>query len=206
MKALLRSLTIAALFVLPAFAQKEAVPVQNPATEQVGATQAVDHVAQTVPVEKGEEPAGNSSMIRAVGGLGLVTFLMIGGYFVVRKLVPRFFSKSVSERNLKIVETLSMGDKRSISMIEVGHSRFLVGNTANQISLLMALPDSNPVASKTETETLPEEAKASSKKKSMVPFRIVFENEKRRPTQQTAHPLPDDVRVKMRQLREALER
>ncbi|HTY60991.1 MAG TPA: flagellar biosynthetic protein FliO [Acidobacteriota bacterium] len=206
MKAFLRNLAIAALFVMPAFGQKDATPVQNPTTGQAGTIQTVEPAAQVLPVEKAEEPNGSYSMLRAVGGLGLVTFLMIGGYFAVRKLTPRFFSKGTSIRNLKVVETLSMGDKRSITMIEVGNNRFLVGNTAHQISLLMALPDSGPVASKTEPETLPEAAKAPSKKKSMVPFRIVFENEKKRPQQQTTHPLPDDVRVKMRQLREALER
>ena len=97
-------------------------------------------------------------MFRAMGGLGLVLFLMIAGYFAARKFAPRYFAKGASETNLKIIETLSMGDKRSISMIQVGNSRFLVGNTAHQINLLTELPESISVVS--EPETLSETPKS----------------------------------------------
>jgi flagellar biogenesis protein FliO len=204
MKAFLRNLALAALFVVPAFGQNTAALVQSPTTDQVSDSQTVEPPSQTFQVEKTEEPASGYSMFRAVGGLGLVIFLMIAGYFGIKKLAPRYFAKGASERNLKIIETLSMGDKRSISMIEVGNSRFLVGNTAHQISLLGTLPGSFSTIS--EPETLPEAAKGSSKKDSTVPFRSLFEVEKKRPVQNTVHPLSDDIRIKMRQLREALER
>lgn len=202
MNTFLRNLVLAGLFLAPAFGQTTTPPDQIPTASQVSNTPVAE--PPTFPVEKAEEPAPGYSMFRAIGGLGLVTFLMIAGYFVVKKFPPLYFAKGASEKSLKVIETLSMGDKRSISMIEVGNSRFLVGNTANQLSLLMALPESAPLISK--PETLAESPKGSSKKETMIPFRKMFEAEKKRPTQYATQPLPDDIRNKMRQLREALER
>jgi flagellar biogenesis protein FliO len=204
MKALLLNLTVAALFVMPVFGQTAEHTAPAPAGEQISNATVAEPPVQAFPVEKAEEPASSYAIFRAAGGLGLVIFLMIAGYFAAKKLAPRYFSKGMAERNLKIIETLSMGDKRSISMIEMGNSRFLVGNTAQQISLLMTLPEHVSILS--EPEALPEPSKGASKKDFPIPFKSLFEVEKKRPVQPAAHPLPDDVRVKMRQLREALER
>lgn len=204
MKALLLNLTVAALFALPVCGQTTENALPGPAEGQISSPIVAEAPVQAFPVEKTEAPASSYAMFRAAGGLGLVTFLMIAGYFAAKKLAPRYFSKARAERNLKIIETLSMGDKRSISMVEMGNCRFLVGNTAQQISLLLTLPD--PVSIVSESETLQESHKGSSKKDSPIPFKSLFEVEKKRNVQQITHPLPDDVRIKMRQLREALER
>jgi len=97
-----------------------------------------------------------------------------------------------------------MGDRRSVSMIEVGNSRYLIGNTPHQINLLAALPD--PISLVSEPDTLPATAKSAARKESMSSFRNLFEVEKKRSTQYAGNPLPEDIRTKMRQLREALER
>jgi flagellar biosynthetic protein FliO len=204
MNAFLRNLMLATLFIVPAFGQTTATPAQIAVASPGGDAQVAEPPALVFPVEKAEEPGTGNTMFRAIGGLGLVLFLLIACYFAARKLAPRYFAKGASDNNLKLIETLSMGDKRSISMIQVGNSRFLVGNTANQINFLARLPE--PISMVSEPETLSETPKASSKKESMVPFKKMFEIEKKRPTQFAANPLPDDIRNKMRHLREALER
>jgi len=205
MNAYLRWLVVAALLLTPAFGETNPSPAQNPPANPASDTPILEPPAQQVlPIEKAEEPASSYSMVRAVGGLGLVTFLMIAACFAVKKFAPRFLARGASERNLKIIETLSMGDKRYISMVQIGNSRFLVGNTAQQINLLMALPDSVSIIS--ESETLEELPKAPSKKESTIPFKKLFEVEKKRSVPHAAHPLPEDIRAKMRQLREAMER
>ena len=204
MKVLLGWLMLSALMLTPAFGQKKAVPDQAPPVNQGTEASIAETTPQEFQAEKTEEPAPSYSMFRAVGGLGLVTFLMIAAYFAVRRFGPRCFAKGAPGRNLKVVETLSMGDKRSISMIQLGNSRFLIGNTAQQINLLMTLPDSVSLIS--ESEALAETPKIPSKKDSTIPFKRLLEVEKNRPAQCAAHPLPEDIRTKMRQLREALER
>lgn len=204
MNGFLKWLTLMVLLLTPAFGQTNAIPAPVPPGFDINDTSIVEPPPQAFPAEKAEEPASKYAMLRAAGGLGLVTFLMIAGYFAAKKFAPRYFAKGASERNLKIIETLSMGDKRSISMIQMGNSRFLVGNTAQQINLLMALPDS--VSLNSESEALPESPKRPSIKESAIPFKRLFEIEKKRAVQPAVHPLPEDIRTKMRQLREALER
>jgi flagellar biosynthetic protein FliO len=204
-KAYLRHLMLFALLLIPAQGQSAASP--SPARDGNTSSESVMPAADQGPVAPAAELQDSdtqSSVLRAVGGLGLVVFLMIGTFFAAKKYAPRYFSKPASQKNLKILETLAMGDRRSISLIEVGGSRFLVGNTPQQINLLAALPE--PVSLVSEPDEAVPVPKAINKKGSGVPFRSLFEVEKSRPTQRAGHPLPDDLRVKMRQLRDALER
>ncbi len=204
MKEFLRILAVILLLIAPAYGQMVSPPA-NPAAENPESN-STPVATQTQPPQSGELKEADLQFpaLRTLGGLGLVICLMVAGYFAAKKFAPRYFSKGTAEKNLKVIETLSMGDKRSISMIEVGNSRFLVGNTANQINLLVALPDHVSLVSEPEMElAIP---KAATAKESSVPFRNLFEVEKKRPTQHAGHPLPEDIRLKMRQLREALER
>jgi len=141
--------------------------------------------------------------IKVIGGMGLVTCLMAVFYFGAKKIFPQYFSKPKSIKNLRIVETLALGDRRSIALIEVGESIFLIGNTPQQINLVAALPDGFSLAS--EPEPAVTAAKSSHSKEAAMPFRNMFEVEKSR-LQKNDGPLSDDLRIKMRQLREALER
>jgi flagellar biosynthetic protein FliO len=141
--------------------------------------------------------------IKVIGGMGLVTCLMAVVYFGAKKIFPQYFSKPKSMKNLRIVETLALGDRRSVALIEVGESVFLIGNTPQQINLVAALPDGFSLAS--ESEPAIAAAKGSYAKEAAMPFRNLFEVEKSR-LQKNDSPLSDDLRIKMRQLREALER
>jgi flagellar biosynthetic protein FliO len=140
--------------------------------------------------------------IKVIGGMGLVLCLMGTVYFGAKKIFPQYFSKPKSMKNLRIVETLALGDRRSIALIEVGESKFLIGNTPQQINLVATLPESFSLA---EPESLTAPLKSYSPKEAATPFRNLFEVEKTR-IQKNDNILSDDLRSKMRQLREALER
>jgi flagellar biosynthetic protein FliO len=204
MKALLRNLIVILLLLVPAYGQMVSGPAQPPVAG-VGSDPAAT-AAQPQPAQAPEiqEADFHVPVFRSLGGLGLVLCLMIGAYFAAKKFAPRYFSKATSEKNLRVIETLSMGDKRSISMIEIGNSRFLIGNTPNQINLLMALPEALSLVS--EPDAIAATPGSAGGKESSAPFRNLFEIEKKRPSQYTGNPLPDDIRMKMRQLRAALER
>jgi flagellar biosynthetic protein FliO len=167
-------------------------------------------VADPVPVQAAAPVAAapmeeySFPILKTIGGLGMVLSLIVAGYFGLKKLAPQYFAKYSSEKNLKVIETLSMGDRRSISIIQVANSRYLVGNTAQQINLLTTLPEAFSLVSEPESPQV--EVKKESKKENKTPFRHLFEAEKSRPARQTGNALPEDLRTKMRQLREALER
>jgi len=208
MKILLRNLLIVMLCIMPAYGQSASTPAQ---TTDGNANSAANDSPALLDTQARPNPAVDAQasnlglpVLRTLGGLGLVLCLMTGGYFVAKKIAPRYFAKSASEKSLKVIETLPMGDKRTISMIEVGDSRFLVGITPHQINLLAALPE--PLSAVSESEALPVTSKRTGLNESMTPFRNLFEVEKKRPTQYAGNPLPEDLRTKMRQLRESLER
>jgi flagellar biosynthetic protein FliO len=204
MKALLRNLMVLTLILGPAYGQMVSGPVQAPAGSAGSDTSEIAGQPQPAPPADMQTADFRFPVFRTLGGLGLVVCLMIAAYFAAKKFAPRYFNKGVAERNLRVIETLSVGDKRSISMIEVGNNRFLIGNTPNQINLLMALPESLSLVS--EPEPMPANSRSTGESESATPFRNLFEIEKKRPSQYTGNPLPDDIRMKMRQLREALER
>jgi flagellar biosynthetic protein FliO len=209
MKRILHHFTVAVLCLIlsgviaaAAIAQqnKPASPSQSPAN-LLSSAQPAQVPAQA---EGMAVPDLGFSVLRTVGGLGLVLTLIVGGYFAIRKFAPQYFAKSVSGQNMRVIETLPMGDRRSISLIEVANSRFLVGNTPQQINLILTLPDSLSLVS--ETEAVPPIPKPAPITESGLQFRKMYDFERGRTAQRSPNPLPDDLRMKMRQLRRALER
>ncbi len=209
MKPLLCRLMILAAFLMmfvlaPAFGQSAPAPAEV----ERHAAEAESAAAQERPPESVQEGQGSAetqfSMIRTVGGLGLVVCLMIGLYVAARKYAPQYFTKGASAKNLKVIETLSMGDKRSISLVEAADRRFLLGNTPHQISLLAVFPD--PISLVSEPEPSAVSLPDSSKAESRTMFRNLFEAEKNPRASRLFNPLPEELRAKMRQLRASLER
>ena len=133
-------------------------------------------------------------LYRTVGGMGLVLCLMIALYFGARKFFPQYFRKADAEQNLKVLETLSMGDRRSIALIQVAGTRFLVGNTPHQINLLTTI--SEPIPSASEAGTSASTNIEQENKESGDSFRNLFDFEKKRPVQNSISPLPEDIRKK----------
>jgi flagellar biosynthetic protein FliO len=144
------------------------------------------------------------SFLRAFGGLGLVLCLLVGAYLGVRKFAPGYFPKMTSEgKNLKIVESIGMGDRRSIALVEVGGRRFLLGSTPQQINMLTALPEHFSMVA--EENVVPVASVAKEEVGEKRPFMNLFDMGKKRHARHSGHVLPDEIRMKMRRLREALE-
>jgi flagellar protein FliO/FliZ len=207
MKAIGRVLLFTVLILAPAYGRTVSNTAKNDSTASAptneetivpaGPTQAQPVV--DVPAEEFRFP-----MMQTVGGLLLVLALIAAAFFGAKKFFPQFFVKCGAEKNLQIIETLPMGDRRSIALVQFADRQFLVGSTPHQINLLSTLQESIPLIS--QADSMKTQSKGSGKKGNRSPFRNLFEIEKNRSTQYTGNPLPEDVRNKMRQLREALER
>jgi flagellar biogenesis protein FliO len=137
-------------------------------------------------------------VVKAVGGIGLVISLLLGGFVMFRKFAPQYIVKRPAERKLRVIESVSMGDKRNIAIVQAGSKQFLLASTPGQVTLLTALPDA---ISAPPGESPAIEASAGAK------FRNLYELEKKSiPVRPAARPeLPPDIRGKMQQLRKALE-
>jgi flagellar biosynthetic protein FliO len=208
MKAVLLCLMFAAAFGVPVPGQGSSASRQDETAVAVNdnSVTADANQSQTASTEETSAVELGFPTLRILGGLGLVLSLIIVGYFAARKFAPQYFSKLPSERNLKVIETLPMGEKRSVSLIQVENKRFLVGNTPQQITLLAPMSDSMSLVSEPEVSSV--EPRSVIKKERMNPFQNLFEAEKNRSSLYSDKPktIPEDIRMKMRQLREALER
>lgn len=137
-------------------------------------------------------------VLRVLGGLGLVLGVIAIGFVAVQRLAPRRFLGSASTEGLKLVQNLSLGDKRSLALIEVEETRLLIGSTPHEVSLLTSFTKRGPGHSE------PRQGPATSPARPADAFRRLYEVEKTGRGKPKV--LPPDVQAKMRQLREALER
>ena len=142
-------------------------------------------------------------VLKAVGGFGLVVSLILACFLLFRRFAPQYLNKRSGERMLKLIETLPMGEKRSIALVQAGARKYLIASTPGQISMLATYHDS--VALPTAETDLP-----AAKEPPAIPqanFRNLYELEKKVPVSRPAarEALPPDIRGKMQELRRALE-
>jgi flagellar biosynthetic protein FliO len=139
-------------------------------------------------------------LIRTLGGLGLVIGVILLAYVGIRRFGPKYLRRRSDQQSLSIIESLPLGEKRSVALIKVCDQRLLIGHTANQITLLTQLPVAQDHVPANEQKI---EARAPS---AVATFRRLYEVEQNRPSQPESKQIPPDLRAKMRQLREALEK
>lgn len=156
------------------------------------------------PEQAGEAAAASEfPLVQSLGALGIVVSLIVLGFFAARRFAPQLFGRRSGERRMRLIESLSMGDRRSIALVHVDGCRYLVGNTAQSINLLAQLPRELSFPSEGPEDAVAPRDSADEPGDS---FRRLYEVEKRPSSQGKPKTLPPDLRAKMRQLREALER
>lgn len=143
------------------------------------------------------------SMVKAAGGFGLVLCLIALAYVGGRKLFPKYFVRGAAEKSLKLVETLAIGEKRSIAVIEFEGQRMIIGNTPNQVTLLATLPMKLSLVEDSPATPAPS-FEFSKSKIASDSFRGLYEIEKTN-GRGNRKAIPPDIQAKMRQLRESLE-
>ena len=161
------------------------------ATAQDPLTNDVSVMEGTLPFESGPPQI---SMARTLGGMGLVLCLIVTAGFGIRRFVPGIFPRTSGGKNIRLIESLGMGDRRSVSLIEVGGSRYLLGSTPGSVNLLAMLPEHISLVAE---DNLTESEKSH--------FRNLFDAEKKRSEQYEGNMPSENIRLKMRRLREALE-
>jgi flagellar biogenesis protein FliO len=59
-----------------------------------------------------------------------------------------------SRKNLRICETVSLGEKRFVAVVQVNEERFLIGGSASAVSLLTRLPETKTFAAALDQEAV----------------------------------------------------
>jgi len=149
---------------------------------------------------------GNFPVFRTLGGQVLVLSFILGGFVVAKRFAPQYFKASPRDRILRVVETLPMGDKRSLAVVQVGDRRYLVGNTTQQISILTNLGEVLDDREEFEPPSESRDPLPGKMRGGLSSFRGLYEKEKSgRAAVRQVRPIPAELRAKMRRLRDSLE-
>ena len=82
-------------------------------------------------------PGGAVFSIRAVLAVLFVLALFIAAIYVSKKLLPRI--TNLSGKEIRIVETVHLGPRKAVHLLEIGNRRFLIGSTNENITKLADL-------------------------------------------------------------------
>jgi flagellar biogenesis protein FliO len=192
--------------VSPATDAAAPAPVKGRSAPAPEAQAAVAESAPVAPPDEGWQET-LAKVAKIGGAVGLLLSVALGGGWALGKFVPSRFSRRPADKTLRLIESLSMGEKRSIAVVEVAGRRFLVGNTPNEITMLAPLdaelPRESPVAEGADDAV----KKASPARPARGRFLKVMLSEPHAARRTSAKPgsLSPDVIGKMRELRKALE-
>ena len=87
--------------------------------------------------ESGFNSDGAGFSIRAVLAVLFVLALFIGAIYVSKKLLPRI--ANLPGKEIRIVETVHLGPRKAVHLLEVDNRRFLIGSTNENITKLADL-------------------------------------------------------------------
>jgi hypothetical protein len=68
------------------------------------------------------------------------------------KWLERKRTQQLTSRRLRVAETVSLGEKRSVSIVQVDGAQFLIGSSASSVQLLAVLDRIEPPATAITTE------------------------------------------------------
>jgi flagellar biosynthetic protein FliO len=82
-------------------------------------------------------PAGWEFSVRAVIAILFVLALFIGAIYVSKKFLPKI--ANLPGREIRIVETVHLGPRKAVHVLEVYNRRFLIGSTNENVTKLADL-------------------------------------------------------------------
>jgi len=82
-------------------------------------------------------PGGEGFFIRAVLAVLFVIALFIAAIYVSKKLLPKI--TNLPGKEIRIVETVHIGPRKAVHLLEIGNRRLLIGSTNENINKLADL-------------------------------------------------------------------
>ena len=88
-----------------------------------------------------DQPSSIGMMARALGALLLVIGLLVASAWCLRRLKGTPFGGAREDAQLTVLTTVSIGDKRSLTVVRFGERTLLLGSTQQSVTLLAADDD-----------------------------------------------------------------
>ena len=86
-----------------------------------------------------------AAAVRMVGVLALILVLLIGGFYLMRRLMPSRIRGRLAGKGIKVLSQHALGPKRALTVVEVFGQVLLLGVTDQNISLLTKIDDTSLV-------------------------------------------------------------
>lgn len=97
-------------------------------------------------------PSAVGMMARTFGALLLVIGLLIGGTWCLRRLKGSPFAAGRDDVRLVVLKTISIGDRRTLTLVRFGDRTLLLGSTPQSVSLLASDDEEDLSAWSSSTE------------------------------------------------------
>jgi len=82
-------------------------------------------------------PGGAGFSVRAVLAVLFVLALLIVAIYVSKKLLPKI--ANLPGKEIRIIETVHLGPRKAVHLLEIGNRRFLIGSTNENVTKLADL-------------------------------------------------------------------
>jgi flagellar biosynthetic protein FliO len=97
-----------------------------------------------------------SAATRAAGSVVLLVGLILIAAFLLRRYWPGRFGVASGQRHIEVLETVALGERQSLTLVQVGQSRLLLARSAGSITLLDRVEVAVEAALDKEVEALVE--------------------------------------------------
>lgn len=85
-------------------------------------------------------PVGGEFSVRAILAVLFVFALFVAAIYVSKKLLPKI--TSLQGKEIRIIETIHLGPRKAVHLLEIENRRFLIGSTNESITKLADLSGS----------------------------------------------------------------
>lgn len=93
---------------------------------------------QLVPLEKTDMDYG-SALYKMILALSIVALLGVAAIYASKKVLPKF--AQTQGKKIKILETVHLGPRKMVHLLEIGGQQILVGSTPDRITKLADVID-----------------------------------------------------------------
>jgi flagellar biosynthetic protein FliO len=126
----------------------DVAPSPTPSSEQVSnsvspTTAASGENSDSLPFMKDSEsethqaPSAAGMLLRTLGALLLIVGLVVAGAWVMKRFGGGRFGKAIEDApELAVINSVGLGEKRSLAVVRFGERTLLIGSTPQSISLL----------------------------------------------------------------------
>jgi flagellar protein FliO/FliZ len=110
-------------------------------------TEATARPADAIPPQAAlDDPISGSqagvmgSGLRAAGAMIFIVGLLLASVVLLKRCMPHRFGPLGHKRRIQLLETVSIGEKRSLALVQIDGTHLLLASTPGSVSLIKELP------------------------------------------------------------------